>query len=123
MSEQSQVASRPPPIDPNKKISVQISYCPTLGLYHYVREDGEYFFSNEQMEKSINAFLADGKTLDAEYMAWLTGMSRSFPHKICTIFQDLTFDVRPPEPQPKYHAVEECVPVKGEPSKLKPPGA
>jgi hypothetical protein len=103
MSEQSPVPNRPPPIDPSKKISVQISYCPTLGLYHYVREDGEYFFDNGQMEKSINAFLASGKTMDAEYMAKLTGLARAFPHKIYTIFADLTFDVRPPEPQPQYH--------------------
>ena len=65
----------PPPIDPNKKITIQISYCPILGLYHYVREDGEYFFDNSQMEKSINAFLADGKTMDAEFMAKLDALS------------------------------------------------
>jgi hypothetical protein len=111
----------PPPIDPNKKITIQISYCPILGLYHYVREDGEYFFDNSQMEKSINAFLADGKTMDAEFMAKLTGLARAFPHKIYTIFDDLSFDVRPPDPQPAYHEVYEDDPVS--PGSGKPSGA
>jgi hypothetical protein len=121
MSDQSPASHRPPPIDPNKKITVQISYCPILGMYHWIRDDGEYFFSNEQMEKSINAFLADHKTMDAEFMARLTGLARAFPHKIYTIFADLSFDVRPPEPQPQYQAVYDDGPVEGGPGK--PPGA
>ena len=103
MSEQSPVVPSPPPFDVTKKIAVQISYCPILGLYHWLREDGEYFFNNVQMETIINAFLADGKYADAEHMGKTTALERAFPHKIYTVFVDNTFDVRPPDPQPQYH--------------------
>jgi hypothetical protein len=79
-----------------KEVTVQISYCPSLGLYHYKRFDGEYFFDGEQLEISLETYLRDGKNMDSEFMAKLTSWARVFPHKIVTFFSDLTFEVRDP---------------------------
>ena len=80
-----------------KDVAVQISYCPALGLYHYKRFDEEYFFNNENLEESLEAYLLDGKNVDAEFMAKLTSWARAFPHKIVTFFADKTFKICAPE--------------------------
>ena len=46
------------------KMEVQISYCSELGIYHYVRTDGdEFFFDNDKLEQSCqrltSIFLAE----------------------------------------------------------------
>ena len=94
-----QLPSDQPPVSgavSGKDITVQISYCPALGLYHYKRSDGEYFFDGDQLEQSLEAYLLDGKKMDAEYMAKLTSFARVFPHKLVTFFADKTFEVRDP---------------------------
>ena len=99
-----QFSSDQPPSDqslvsgatPEKNITVEISYCPILGMYHYKRTDGEYFFDADQLEQSLEAYLLDGKKMDAEYMAKLTAFARVFSHKLVTFFADKTFEVRDP---------------------------
>lgn len=95
-SDQSPSDQPPAGVVPGKDITVQISYCPALGLYHYRRSDGEYFFDGDQLEQSLEAYLLDGKKMDAEYMAKLTSFARVFPHKLVTFFADKTFEVRDP---------------------------
>jgi len=69
-------------LDPSR-IEVQISYCAVLGIYHYVRTDGdEFFFDDDKLEQSIAVYLSQGKKKDAEYMALLTADARKNPHKI-----------------------------------------
>lgn len=73
---------------PNKaldapQVMVQISYCPELGIYHYVRSDGdEFFFDDDKLEQSITLYLSQKKKTDAEFMALLTADARKHPHKI-----------------------------------------
>ena len=65
------------------KMAVQISYCPELCIYHYIRTDGdEFFFDDDKLEQSIAVYLSQGKKLDAEFMALLTADARKYPHKI-----------------------------------------
>jgi hypothetical protein len=65
------------------KVAVQISYCPELCVYHYVRTDGdEFFFDDDKLEQSIAVYLSQGKKADAEFMALLTADARKYPHKI-----------------------------------------
>ena len=65
------------------KMAVQISYCSDLGIYHYVRTDGdEFFFDDDKLEQSIAVYLSQGKNVDAEFMALLTADARKYPHKI-----------------------------------------
>ena len=65
------------------KMAVQISYCPDLCIYHYIRTDGdEFFFDDDKLEQSIAVYLSQGKKLDAEFMALLTADARKYPHKI-----------------------------------------
>jgi hypothetical protein len=65
------------------KVAVQISYCPELCAYHYIRTDGdEFFFDDDKLEQSISVYLSQGKRTDAEYMALLTADARKHPHKI-----------------------------------------
>ena len=65
------------------KVAVQISYCPELCTYHYVRSDGdEFFFDDDKLEQSISVYLSQGKQSDAEFMALLTADARMHPHKI-----------------------------------------
>lgn len=62
--------------------ATKISYCPALRIYHYWRIDGtEAFFSQERLEQSIDAYIRDGKPADAEFMAFLTGLARRYPHR------------------------------------------
>ena len=73
---------------PNKapeasQVVVQISYCPELGIYHYVRSDGdEFFFDDDKLEQSITLYLSQKKKKDAEFMALITADARAHPHKI-----------------------------------------
>jgi hypothetical protein len=94
-----------------KDVTVQISYCPTLGLYHYKRIDGEYFFDGEQLEVGIEVYLRDGKKTDAEFMSKLTSWARIFPHKLVTFFSDKTFEIR----EPVVSKLEEDEEMPGEP--------
>ena len=67
----------------SSKMAVQISYCPELCIYHYVRSDGdEFFFDDAKLEQSITVYLSQEKRKDAEYMALLTADARKYPHKI-----------------------------------------
>jgi len=69
------------PVDP-QSIVTEIAYCPCLDLYHYKRNDGaDYFFDTPQLEKSIDAYVHQGMSRDADFMSVLTGMARQFPHK------------------------------------------
>jgi hypothetical protein len=63
--------------------ATEISYCPDLKIYHYRQVNGvEAFFSEEQLEKSVEAYLQNGDTNSADFMALLTGFARKFPHKV-----------------------------------------
>lgn len=67
----------------SSKVAVQISYCPELSTYHYIRTDGdEFFFDDDKLEQSISVYLSQGKQADAEFMALLTADARKHPHKI-----------------------------------------
>jgi hypothetical protein len=67
----------------NQSVSVEIAYCPCLGFYHYKRDDGdEFFWDNDKLEQTLEAYLRMGKMVDAEFMARLTTASRETPHKI-----------------------------------------
>ena len=64
---------------------VQISYCPELGIYHYIEASGaEFFFDNQKLEESITFYMSQNMTADAEIMALGTADARTYPHKILT---------------------------------------
>jgi hypothetical protein len=66
----------------DQMVSVEISYCPCLGIYHYRRSDGdEWFWDNDKLEHTLTVYLGQGKAKDAEYMARLTTAARETPHK------------------------------------------
>jgi len=66
-------------------VATEISYCPDLGLYHYMKCDGEEaFFTTAMLEKSIEAMLKAGNSKEAEFMIWLTAAARLHPHQICS---------------------------------------
>ncbi len=80
-----------------KKISVEISYCPCLGIYHYRRSDGDDFsFDNDKLEQILSGYLSQGKTRDAEYMARLTTGARETPHKVLVFDASGKCEVREP---------------------------
>jgi hypothetical protein len=73
----------------DQPVSVEISYCQCLGIYHYKRSDGdEYFWDNDKLEQTLTVYLGQGKTKDAEFMARLTTAARETPHKLLTFGAD-----------------------------------
>jgi hypothetical protein len=79
--------------------TTEISFCPHLGIYHYKRQDGtEYFFDTEKLEQSINTYLKEGLSQEADFMIQLTAWGRKFPHKVATFHADGSFTVRKLEP-------------------------
>ena len=83
----------------NPEVVVQISYCPELGIYHYIRNDGdEFFFDTEKLEKSLETFLSQQNRADAEYMSRLTAGARQFPHKLITYYADGKCKILDPPP-------------------------
>jgi hypothetical protein len=82
-----------------KSATTEISYCPHLNLYHYKRADGdEFFFDTAQLEASIENYLKQGSSREADFMAQLTAWARKFPHKTATFYADGRFEVRKLEP-------------------------
>lgn len=80
-----------------KKLLVEISYCPCLGIYHYKRSDGDDFsFDNEKLEQILAGYLSQGKSRDAEYMARLTTGARETPHKVLVFDEKGKCEVREP---------------------------
>jgi hypothetical protein len=76
-------------------VRVEISYCPCLGIYHYVRSDGsEYFWDNDKLEQTLSVYLKDGKARDAEFMARLTTAARETPHKVLVFDESGKCEVR-----------------------------
>ena len=69
--------------------NIEISYCPTLGLYHYKRSDGDEFcWTNEQLERSLETCIQDGKVVEAEWMSRVTTAAREVPHKVVVFHSD-----------------------------------
>ena len=62
-------------------VSTEISYCPDLDIYHYLKADGtEYFFTSDQLELAIETYGKANDHRQAEFMAGLTAFARRFPH-------------------------------------------
>jgi hypothetical protein len=81
-----------------KSLSVEISYCPCLGVYHYKRSDGvEYYWDNDKLEHTISVYIQQGKARDAEFQARLTTAARETPHKILIFRGDGTCEIKEPE--------------------------
>jgi hypothetical protein len=81
----------------SQEVTVEISYCPGLGVYHYRRSDGdEYFWDNDKLEQTLTVYLSQGKTRDADFMARLTTAARETPHKILVFGSDGKCSVRDP---------------------------
>jgi hypothetical protein len=81
----------------SQDVSVEISYCPCLGIYHYWRSDGdEYFWDNDKLEQTLTVYITDGKMRDADFMARLTTAARATPHKILVFGSDGKCSVRDP---------------------------
>jgi hypothetical protein len=72
----------------------QISYCPDLDLYHYVRGEGEgeeteeYFFNTERLKQVIDSYGVSGNQAEAELLSFVTGLARQYPHRVLTIGED-----------------------------------
>jgi hypothetical protein len=81
--------------DPVSEASVttEISYCPHLDVYEYKRVDGVYRFDTKELEKTVNLYIDQGKTRDADFMAVLTAMARKYPHKRVKFGEDGTCNV------------------------------
>jgi len=58
-----------------------IAYCPHLDLYEYTRVDGTYRFNTEELSKTVDFYISEGRTRDSDFMAVLTGLARRYPHK------------------------------------------
>jgi hypothetical protein len=68
-------------------VATEISYCPNLDVYHYVRfgeDEADYMFTTPQLEKAIETYIKQGDPRQAEFMAILTALARRFPHKKAT---------------------------------------
>ena len=98
MSEPTVPPVPPKSIDPSQA-TTQISYCPHLDIYNFKRVDGEYFFDTPALEASIETYQTTGDLRQADFMAALTSFARKFPHKVITIFPDLTFEIRKLSPR------------------------
>lgn len=82
---------------PREKVTISISYCPELGLYHYRRSDGdEFWWDNEQLERSLEACIKDGKVVEADWMSRVTTAAREVPHKVAVFSPDGTCKVTDP---------------------------
>lgn len=80
------------------KVEVQISYCPELGIYHYVRSDGtEYFFDRVKLEESLTLYRSQHMEDDVNHMMGLTTAAMAHPHKI-VIFEDVNTPPRIVDP-------------------------
>ena len=77
-----------------KVLMVQISHCPDLGLYHYVRPNEERFFTQEQLEQGLDGLIKQGKEPEADFMLRLAKWGKDYPHKVVRFFTDNTFDIR-----------------------------
>jgi len=65
-----------------------------LGIYYYKREDGEeFFFNREQLEVSLELYLRQHDTKQANFMARLTGYARQYPHVMVVINADGTYNL------------------------------
>jgi hypothetical protein len=61
----------------------EISYCPELGLYHFIQADGqEFFFTNDKLVEDIDVCQKAGDQRRADFMSVLTGLARKAPHKV-----------------------------------------
>jgi hypothetical protein len=84
-------------------VATEISYCPNLDVYHYVRygQDGaDYMFTTSQLEKAIDTYIRQGDPRQAEFMAILTGLARRYPHKKATFDEQGQCYLSPLEPVP-----------------------
>jgi hypothetical protein len=91
----------------NIMVKTEISYCPDLDQYHYVRGNRpaegqapaegevfeEYYFDTARLEKVIESYGVTGDQKSAQTMAFLTGLGRRYPHKVLTINPDGTVEV------------------------------
>lgn len=79
----------------NKSFSAKISFCPHLGLYHYVQAGGtEYFFTSDKLVETIQSYVDGGDVERAEFMAGLTAFARRFPHHVLVFDKDGKVDLK-----------------------------
>ena len=84
------------------RVVVQISYCPELGIYHYVRSDGsEYFFDNAKLEESLVVYISQKMMADAHHMNGLARAARSHPHQIL-VYDKVDEPPKIVDPKPLY---------------------
>lgn len=106
-----QAQSEPGVEDSSEPLILTISYCPCLGMYHYIRSDGEeWHFTWEQLEKSIEHYQEQHDEVKSRYMAKLTAWARLFPHKLVSFKSDDTFEVKEPPLPPTFADDEEGEP-------------
>ena len=83
--------------------ATEISFCPHLGIYRYKRADGsDYMFDSVQLEATINSYLKAGQSMEAEFMAVLTGFARRYPHKVVAFDEEGKCKLRDLEEQKPY---------------------
>jgi len=88
--------------------ATEISFCPHLGIYRYKRADGsDYMFDSAQLEITVNSYLKAGKSMEAEFMAVLTGFARRYPHKVVSFDEEGKCRLRDLEEQAPYEAAGE----------------
>ena len=79
------------------KMALQISYCPELGIYHYVVKDGdEYFFDDPKLEQTMILYMSQGRQDYAEAMALITAEARKHPHRILVRVDGVTVRIVDP---------------------------
>lgn len=85
------------PRESSRDLKIEVSYCPELGCYHYRRSDGdEFWWDNEQLERSLEACIQDGKVVEAEWLSRVTTAAREVPHKVAVFSSDGTCKVVDP---------------------------
>jgi len=84
---------------PGSETVVQISYCPDLRMYHYVRSDGdEFFFDDGKLAATLSIHLSQKNERYAEYMAVMTAEARNHPHKILVYEGEKPYRIVDPVP-------------------------
>src|SRR5271157_5318146 len=74
--------------------TMEIAYCPHLGIYYHRDAAGEeYFFNRIQLEVSLEEYLKQHNLRQADFMAKLTGYARQYPHVMVIIKTDGTYNL------------------------------
>ena len=83
--------------------ATEISFCPHLGIYRYRRADGvDYMFDTPQLEATIQSYIKAADTMQADFMAILTGFARKYPHQVVRFDAQGKCQLQKLEEQPPY---------------------